>query len=94
MLPELDVRDGQTVTVEGYVVAIPGRDLLGDERFVLVGAFESDGTRVVIPRGTHVGPMGGALGGGARGRMGGAPGGRLPGAGLPGGGPQSRGRAR
>lgn len=89
MASELAVRDGQTVTVEGYVVTVPGRDLLGDDLFVGVRAFEADGTRVVIPDAPGAARMGAGIPGGARGRMGAAPRGGFGAAG-----PQDRRGAR
>jgi hypothetical protein len=58
---ELSVRDGQTITVEGYVASVAGRDLLGDDQYVRVQAVEAGGTRVVMPEG--FGPMSGARAG-------------------------------
>lgn len=47
----ISVESGSTVTVEGYVRETASFDLLGTERRVMVTAFESEGTRVVLPEG-------------------------------------------
>lgn len=72
MLPELSVRDGQTVSVEGYVITVPGRDLLGDDLVLAVQALEANGTRVVMPATAGGSRMSGAMHGGQAGRMGGS----------------------
>tara|TARA_B100000614_G_scaffold249707_1_gene259015 strand:+ start:523 stop:1047 length:525 start_codon:yes stop_codon:yes gene_type:complete len=57
---EVSVRNGQTITVTGYVANVASPDLLGEDHFVRVTAIEVDGTRVVLPSGTGFGgPMGG-----------------------------------
>ncbi|MFW5689309.1 MAG: hypothetical protein ACOC1U_07045 [Spirochaetota bacterium] len=83
---ELDVSDGARVTIEGVVVTVPGRDLLGDDIIVMVRAVEANGTRVVVP--TSAGFMGPGHSGagrmgprGGRGGRGGMPGGRFGGRG-------------
>lgn len=48
---EISVQSGETVTVEGYVRETASFDLLGTDNRVMVTAFESGGTRVVLPSG-------------------------------------------
>jgi hypothetical protein len=70
---ELSVRNGQQISVEGYVREFPSFDLMGTERIVHVTAMEADGTRVVLPDGWG-GPGEGVRGGNAM--RGGSPRGR------------------
>ncbi|MFO8043212.1 MAG: hypothetical protein R6U25_08430 [Alkalispirochaeta sp.] len=46
---EISIRDGQQVTVEGYVTTVRSSDLLGEDTVLRVRAMESEGTRVVLP---------------------------------------------
>jgi uncharacterized protein YdeI (BOF family) len=46
---EMSIRDGQHVTVEGYLSTVRSFDLIGEETILRVRAVESDGTRVVLP---------------------------------------------
>lgn len=46
---EISIRDGQQVTVEGYVARVQSFDLLGEDTVLRVRAMESEGTRVVLP---------------------------------------------
>lgn len=46
---EISLRDGQQVTVEGYLTTVQSFDLIGEETMLRVRALESDGTRVVLP---------------------------------------------
>jgi uncharacterized protein YdeI (BOF family) len=48
---EVTVRNGQQVSVEGFVREFQSFDLMGTERIVHVTAMEVDGTRVVLPDG-------------------------------------------
>ena len=70
----ISVESGSTVSVEGYVREAASFDLLGTERRIMVTAFESGGTRVVLPegRGARGGRWGRRAGsrGSARGGMG------------------------
>lgn len=45
---EIDVRNGQQVTVEGWVHEAASRDLLGTDQHLRVTAMEVDGNRVVL----------------------------------------------
>ena len=60
---EVTVRNGQQITVEGYVFEVSSRDLMGSDNVVRVTAVEVDGSRVVLPNdfggwGGHHGMMG------------------------------------
>lgn len=46
---EISIRDGQQVTVEGYLTTVQSFDLIGEETILRVRALEADGTRVVAP---------------------------------------------
>lgn len=75
---EVSVRNGQQISVDGYVREFQSFDLMGTERIVHVTAMEVDGTRVVLPDGwggPGDGSRGGFSGGGASPR-GGSPRGR------------------
>ncbi len=52
---ELDVVNGQEVTVSGYLVERASRDLLGTTTIVMVRTIEVDGTRYVMPTHGHMG---------------------------------------
>lgn len=65
MAAELDLRSGQTITVEGYAHERARPDLTGTDTIVRVTALESDGDRVIMP---EMGP--GAFGRGHRSMMG------------------------
>ncbi len=64
---EISVDSGETVTVEGYVMETASFDLIGTERRIMVTAFESGDTRVVLPLGRR-GARGGRWGRRAGGR--------------------------
>ena len=61
---ELDLRSGQTITVDGYVHERGRWDLTGVDRVVMVTAIESEGVRVVMP---ETGFAGGRMGTGGMG---------------------------
>lgn len=51
---ELEVADGQEVTVSGYLMERASRDLLGTTTIVMVRAVEAGGTRYVMPAMGHM----------------------------------------
>lgn len=55
---EIEVTNGETVSVDGGMVTLRGPDLVSTERIVFVRAIEADGTRVVAPSGSFRGGPG------------------------------------
>ncbi|HKK47509.1 MAG TPA: hypothetical protein VJ932_00335, partial [Alkalispirochaeta sp.] len=46
---QIAIRDGQHVSIEGYITTARSFDLLSEETILRVRALESEGTRVVAP---------------------------------------------
>ena len=54
---EFTATDGQQVSVSGFLMERPSRDLLGTSRNVMVRTIEIGGSRYVMPQGRASGPM-------------------------------------
>jgi len=53
---EVELKSGQTITVEGDLVEVTSRDLMTTYRIIHVTALESGGTRVIAPDTDFYGP--------------------------------------